>query len=80
MSNRVVADQPYTNDLLPNWSKDLAWILRKKNPPEYGSEMHLTLAPLFVLTGYGSFAAAIMLLSAFGGVWFYGSIREKLPH
>jgi uncharacterized membrane protein YedE/YeeE len=38
------------------------------------------IAPLFVLTGYGSFAAFIMLLSAIGGVWFYGNIREKLPH
>ncbi len=38
------------------------------------------IAPLFVLAGYGSFVAGIMLLSAIGGVWFYGTVREKLPH
>ena len=28
-----------------NRAEDLNWILRKKNPPKYGSEMHPTYIP-----------------------------------
>ena len=36
--------------------------------------------PLFAQIGTGATVIAITLLSAIGGTWFYGLIREKLPH
>lgn len=38
------------------------------------------VAPLYVLTGYGSIVAFVMLLSAMVGVLIYGQFRENLPH
>ncbi len=36
--------------------------------------------PLFAQIGAGTTVVIITLLSAIGGVWVYGWIREKLPH
>jgi uncharacterized protein len=36
--------------------------------------------PLFAQIGAGTTVVTITLLSAIGGVWVYGWIREKLPH
>ena len=36
--------------------------------------------PLFAQIGTGSTVIIITLLSALYGTWFYGYIREKLPH
>ena len=38
------------------------------------------VAPMYVLTGYGSIAGIAILFSTFAGVWTYGELREKLPH
>lgn len=36
--------------------------------------------PLFAQIGTGATVVAITLLSAIAGTWFYGLIKEKLPH
>ena len=36
--------------------------------------------PIFALIGSGTTVVIITLLSAIAGTWFYGLIREKLPH
>ena len=36
--------------------------------------------PLFAQVGAGFTVIAVVLLSAIAGTWFYGLIREKLPH
>lgn len=36
--------------------------------------------PLFAQIGTGALVIIITLLSAIGGTWVYGLIREKLPH
>ena len=36
--------------------------------------------PLYAQIGTGAVAVAVTLLSAIVGTWFYGYIREKLPH
>ncbi|MBF5027040.1 DUF6691 family protein [Planobacterium oryzisoli] len=36
--------------------------------------------PLFAQIGTGALAVVVTLLSAVFGTWFYGFIREKLPH
>lgn len=36
--------------------------------------------PLFAQIGSGATVIAVTLLSAISGTWFYGLIREKLPH
>ncbi len=36
--------------------------------------------PLFAQIGTGATVVGITLLSAIAGTWFYGLIREKLPH
>ncbi len=36
--------------------------------------------PLFAQIGSGTTVVLITLLSAIAGTWFYGLIREKLPH
>ena len=36
--------------------------------------------PLFAQVGSGFYVVAVGLLSAIAGTWFYGLIREKLPH
>lgn len=36
--------------------------------------------PLFAQIGTGATVVIITLLSAIAGTWFYGFIREKLPH
>lgn len=36
--------------------------------------------PLFAQIGSGSTVIIVTLLSAIGGTWFYGLIRDKLPH
>lgn len=36
--------------------------------------------PLFAQMGTGSSIAIVTLLSALGGTWVYGYVREKLPH
>ena len=36
--------------------------------------------PLFAQIGTGATIIAITLLSAIGGTWVYGYLREKLPH
>jgi uncharacterized protein len=36
--------------------------------------------PLFALIGGGATVVAITLLSAIAGTWFYGLLRDKLPH
>lgn len=36
--------------------------------------------PLFAQIGSGFIVVIVTLLSAIGGTWFYGLIREKLPH
>lgn len=36
--------------------------------------------PLFAQVGTGATVTIITLLSAIAGTWFYGWIREKLPH
>jgi uncharacterized membrane protein YedE/YeeE len=36
--------------------------------------------PVFALIGSGLSIAIIIFLSALAGTWFYGLIREKLPH
>lgn len=36
--------------------------------------------PLFAQIGTGATVVIITLLSAIAGTWFYGYIREKLPH
>ncbi len=36
--------------------------------------------PLFAQIGTGATVVVITLLSAIAGTWFYGYIREKLPH
>lgn len=36
--------------------------------------------PLFAQIGSGFLAVVVTLLSAIGGTWVYGLLREKLPH
>lgn len=36
--------------------------------------------PLFAQIGNGATVIVVTLLSAIAGTWFYGLIREKLPH
>ncbi|PWU01894.1 MAG: transporter [Bacteroidetes bacterium] len=36
--------------------------------------------PIFALIGSGATVVLITLLTAIAGTWFYGLIREKLPH
>jgi uncharacterized membrane protein YedE/YeeE len=36
--------------------------------------------PLFAQIGTGATVIAVTLLSAIAGTWFYGLVREKLPH
>lgn len=36
--------------------------------------------PLFAQIGSGFLVIAVTLLSAIGGTWVYGLLREKLPH
>lgn len=36
--------------------------------------------PLYAQIGWGSSIVFVTLLSAIAGTWFYGFIREKLPH
>jgi uncharacterized membrane protein YedE/YeeE len=36
--------------------------------------------PLFAQIGSGFFVTIITLLSAIGGTWVYGLLKEKLPH
>lgn len=36
--------------------------------------------PIFAQIGSGFFITSITLLSAIGGTWVYGLLREKLPH
>ncbi|MNY44549.1 hypothetical protein D3C86_1795850 [compost metagenome] len=36
--------------------------------------------PLFAQIGSGFLAITITLLSAIGGTWTYGLLRDKLPH
>ncbi|WP_419800577.1 DUF6691 family protein [Mucilaginibacter sp.] len=36
--------------------------------------------PLFAQIGSGFIVVIVTLLSAVGGTWFYGLVREKLPH
>ena len=36
--------------------------------------------PLFAQIGTGATVTAVTLLSAVGGTWVYGYVREKLPH
>jgi hypothetical protein len=36
--------------------------------------------PLFALIGTGALVVVVALLSAIGGTWVYGLVREKLPH
>jgi len=36
--------------------------------------------PLFALIGNGATVIIVVLLSAVAGTWFYGLIRNKLPH
>jgi len=36
--------------------------------------------PLFAQIGSGFLVVAVTLLSAIGGTWVYGLLREKLPH
>lgn len=36
--------------------------------------------PLFAQIGSGASAIIVTLLSAIGGTWFYGLIRDRLPH
>lgn len=36
--------------------------------------------PLFAQIGNGALVISVTLLSAIAGTWFYGLIREKLPH
>ena len=36
--------------------------------------------PLFAQVGSGFYVVAVALLSASAGTWFYGLIRDKLPH
>jgi uncharacterized membrane protein YedE/YeeE len=36
--------------------------------------------PLFAQIGTGATVVVVTLLSAIAGTWFYGLVREKLPH
>lgn len=36
--------------------------------------------PMFVLTGAGYFPILIVILGAVLGTWFYGLLKNKLPH
>lgn len=36
--------------------------------------------PLFAQIGTGAFVIIVALLSAIGGTWLYGLLRDKLPH
>ncbi|MBN8677996.1 MAG: YeeE/YedE family protein [Chitinophagales bacterium] len=36
--------------------------------------------PLFAQIGAGAFVIAVTLLSAIGGTWLYGYLRDRLPH
>ncbi len=36
--------------------------------------------PMFVLTGAGYFPILVVILGAVLGTWFYGLIKDKLPH
>lgn len=36
--------------------------------------------PLFALLGSGVPAIAVVILSAIGGTWTYGALRNRLPH
>ncbi len=36
--------------------------------------------PMFVLTGAGYFPILIVILGAVSGTWFYGLLKDKLPH
>ena len=38
------------------------------------------VAPLYLLVGYGIPGAVVILISALLGVFFYGAVKEKLPH
>ena len=36
--------------------------------------------PLFAILGTGAFGILAVIFGALAGTWFYGLIREKLPH
>lgn len=36
--------------------------------------------PIFALVGNGNLVFVLVLLSAIGGTWFYGLLKDKLPH
>lgn len=36
--------------------------------------------PIFVLLGAGTYSIIIVILAALTGTWFYGLIKDKLPH
>ena len=36
--------------------------------------------PMFVMTGAGYFPILVVILGAVLGTWFYGLIKDKLPH
>jgi len=36
--------------------------------------------PMFVLTGAGYFPILVVILGALFGTWFYGLLKNKLPH
>ena len=36
--------------------------------------------PLYTLVGHGIWVVLVVIASAIGGAWVYGSIKERLPH
>lgn len=36
--------------------------------------------PLFVILGYGYIPVSIVIVSAVAGTYFYGAVKDKLPH
>ncbi|MEP7168913.1 MAG: DUF6691 family protein [Bacteroidota bacterium] len=36
--------------------------------------------PLFVILGYGYISISIVIISAIAGTYFYGLLKDKLPH
>lgn len=36
--------------------------------------------PLFVILGYGYIPVSIVIISAVAGTYFYGAVKDKLPH
>ena len=36
--------------------------------------------PLFVILGYGYLSISIVIISAIAGTYFYGLLKDKLPH